>query len=81
MEAAATSLPRTARSVRPTVPSRIWMTASATSTNTTIASTRNCLSSARSHGPIVGRGTRVPWRIEVSPPPTHGSLIITESKK
>ncbi len=81
IDCAATSLPRTARSVRPTVPSRIWITASAVRTNTTMASTRNFLSSARSHGPIVGRGTRVPWRIDVSPPPTNGSRIITESKK
>lgn len=36
------------------------------------------MSSARSHGPITGRGTRVPVKVE---PPTHDSFTITASKK
>ena len=45
------------------------------------ARTRNFSSSARSHGPITGRGTRVPWKNDVSPPPTNGSRTTTASKK
>ena len=78
---AASSLPRSAWSVRPTVPWRIWMTASDVMTRTIRASTRKARSSAKSHGPITGRGTRVPCSSDVSPPPTHESFTMTASKK
>jgi hypothetical protein len=81
MDAAATSLPRRARNVLPTVPSRMRMTANDTSTNTATASARNDRSLAKSQGPIVGRGTRVPSSSAVSPPPIHDSFTSTESKK
>ena len=81
IDCAATSLPRSARRVRPTVPSRIRRTATDTTARTTTASTRNARSSPKSHGPSTGRGTRVPWSREVPPPPTHESFTITASKK
>ena len=78
IDCAATSLPRSARNVRPIVPRRMCTTARPTMTSTMTTRTRYALSSAKSHGPITGRGTRVPVNVE---PPTHESLTITASKK
>ena len=60
IDCAASSLPRSACSVCPTVPCRSWITASDVRTRTISDSTRNARSSAKSNGPSTGRGTRVP---------------------
>ncbi len=77
----ATALPRSARRVWPTVPSRMRTTANETMTSSTTQSTRNVRSLLMSQGPRVGRGTRVPCRSDASPPPTHANFTITASKK
>ena len=82
IDSAATSLPRRARRVRPTVPSRNWITATETRTRTTRARARNARSdSPKSHGPSTGRGTCVPVSSAVDPPPTQENFTITASKK
>ena len=81
IDSAAISLPRRARNTRPVVPSRSWITKTETTVKAATARTRNRRSSAKSHGPIVGRGTRVPWKSEVPPPPIQENLTITASKK
>ena len=81
IDCAASSLPRSAWRVLPTVPPRIRITATDASARTTTDSTRKARSSAKSHGPSTGRGTRVPWSSEVPPPPIQSSFTMTESKK
>ncbi len=78
---APTSLPRSATSTRPNVPLRIWVTASATSTNTTSTSARKALSDLKLSAPMIGRGTTVPCDNDFEPPPTNGSFTMTASKK
>ena len=54
-----------AGSARP-CPARIWITATdAIDEDDRATSTRKARSSAKSHGPITGRGTRVPWSSDV----------------
>ena len=78
---AATSLPRTALSVRPVVDSPNNVTATVATTRMIRTRARKTLSLLKSHGPTTGRGTGSDAAAPLAEPPTHENFTITALKK